>query len=186
MAKRVLIVDDDPGQRLLAASVCQLQGYVVHEAATAAEGLDLALEAAPDAILLDWELPDRAGPDLCREMRSEGVTCPILMLTGRAGKADVVLGLEVGADDYIVKPVDNKELAARLAAQMRRAVLVHEPGIRELSTFLEILQSTAIFSINRLFCTWYGISVTTIWNRPWLSVSFSQRARRRKLPRPVA
>ena len=145
MAKRVLIVDDDPGQRLLAASVCQLQGYVVHEAATAAEGLDLALEAAPDAILLDWELPDRAGPDLCREMRSKGVTCPILMLTGRAGKADVVLGLEVGADDYIVKPVDNKELAARLAAQMRRAVLVHEPGIRELSTFLEILQSTAIF-----------------------------------------
>jgi DNA-binding response OmpR family regulator/MinD-like ATPase involved in chromosome partitioning or flagellar assembly len=145
VAKRVLIVDDDPGQRLLATSVCQLQGYVVHEAATGAEGLESALHDEPDAILLDWELPDIAGPDLCREMRSRGVTCPILMLTGRAAKADVVMGLEVGADDYLVKPVDNKELAARLGAQMRRAGIVHEPPTRELAAFLDLLQSAAIF-----------------------------------------
>jgi len=145
MAKRVLIVDDDPGQRLLATSICQLEGYVVHEAATGAEGLERALEEAPDAILLDWELPDTAGPDLCREMRSMGVTCPILMLTARSAKADVVIGLEVGADDYIVKPVDNKELAARLAAQIRRSGIVHQPATRDLAAFLEVLQSTAIF-----------------------------------------
>ena len=145
MAKRVLIVDDDPGQRLLATSVCQLQGYVVHEAATGAEGLDSALHDEPDAILLDWELPDIAGPDLCRQLRSRGVTCPILMLTGRAAKTDVVMGLEVGADDYLVKPVDNKELAARLGAQMRRAGLVREPPTRELAAFLDLLQSAAIF-----------------------------------------
>ncbi|HEX6348861.1 MAG TPA: response regulator [Candidatus Dormibacteraeota bacterium] len=145
MAKRVLIVDDDPGQRLLVASVCQRAGYIAHEAATATEGLDQALAEMPDAILLDWELPDRDGPDLCREMRSMGVTCPILMLTGRAAKADVVMGLEVGADDYIVKPVDNKELAARLAAQIRRAGIVNERPTRELTAFLDLLQSTAIF-----------------------------------------
>jgi DNA-binding response OmpR family regulator/MinD-like ATPase involved in chromosome partitioning or flagellar assembly len=145
MAKRVLIVDDDPGQRLLATSVCQLQGYVVHEAADGAEGLAIALAEDPDAILLDWELPDIAGPELCRDMRARGITCPILMITGRAAKADVVLGLEVGADDYLVKPVDNKELAARLAAQMRRAGIVHQPPTKELAAFLEILQSAAIF-----------------------------------------
>jgi two-component system response regulator RegX3 len=72
-------------------------------------------------VLLDWVLPDMSGIDVCRELRRRGAVCPILMLTGRTSKVDVVVGLQVGADDYITKPVDLHELAARLGAHLRRA-----------------------------------------------------------------
>jgi DNA-binding response OmpR family regulator len=119
--KSVLLIEDDPGIRTLVAEVCRREGYDVLEAARGREGIEESMQRQPDLVLLDWVLPDISGIEVCREIRRQGVTCPVIMLTGRASKIDVVVGLEVGADDYITKPFDARELAARLGAQLRRS-----------------------------------------------------------------
>lgn len=119
-------MDDDPGVRAVVGEVCRREGYEVIEAATGGQGLEAASAHEPDLILLDWVLPDLSGIDVCRELRRKGAGCPILMLTGRTSKVDVVVGLEVGADDYITKPFDARELTARLTAHLRRVQMV--PG----------------------------------------------------------
>lgn len=119
--KRVLLVEDDPAIRAVVREVCRHQGCEVSEAATGREGMQAVAGQAPDLVLLDWVLPDISGLDVCREIRRQGVMCPVVMLTARASKVDVVVGLEVGADDYITKPFDSRELGARLAAHLRRS-----------------------------------------------------------------
>jgi two-component system response regulator RegX3 len=120
-AQRVLVVEDDETMRTMVGDVCRRERYDLVEAASGEQGLQLATADEPDLVLLDWVLPDMSGIDVCRELRRRGAVCPILMLTGRTSKVDVVVGLQVGADDYITKPVDLHELAARLAAHLRRA-----------------------------------------------------------------
>jgi DNA-binding response OmpR family regulator len=120
-SQRVLVVEDDDTMRTLVGDVCRRERYDLLEAATGEQGLQLATGDEPDLVLLDWVLPDMSGIDVCRELRRRGAICPILMLTGRTSKVDVVVGLQVGADDYITKPVDIHELAARLSAHLRRA-----------------------------------------------------------------
>src|SRR5437660_1478097 len=90
------------------------------EVATGRSALESVRGQEPDLVLLDWVLPDLSGIEVCRELRRRGADCPIVMLTGRTSKVDVVVGLEVGADDYITKPFDARELTARLAANLRR------------------------------------------------------------------
>ena len=114
------MVEDDPAVRSIVGEVCRREGYDVVEAATGGQGLQFAISGEPDVVLLDWVLPDVSGIEVCRELRRRGAVCPILMLTGRSAKIDVVVGLEVGADDYITKPFDVRELTARLAAHLRR------------------------------------------------------------------
>jgi DNA-binding response OmpR family regulator len=116
-----LVVEDDPSVRILVGEVCRLEGYDVVEAGTGAQGLQIASGGEPDIVLLDWVLPDVSGIEVCRELRRRGAVCPIVMLTGRSATVDVVVGLEVGADDYITKPFDARELTARLRAHLRRA-----------------------------------------------------------------
>ena len=120
-AQRVLVVEDDETMRTMVGDVCRRERYDIVEAASGEQGLQLATADEPDLVLLDWVLPDMSGIDVCRELRRRGAVCPILMLTGRTSKVDVVVGLQVGADDYITKPVDLHELAARLGAHLRRA-----------------------------------------------------------------
>jgi DNA-binding response OmpR family regulator len=120
-AQRVLVVEDDETMRTMVGDVCRRERYDIVEAASGEQGLQLATADEPDLVLLDWVLPDMSGIDVCRELRRRGAICPILMLTGRTAKVDVVVGLQVGADDYITKPVDLHELAARLGAHLRRA-----------------------------------------------------------------
>jgi two-component system response regulator RegX3 len=115
-SQRVLVVEDDETMRTLVGDVCRREHYDLLEAATGEQGLQLATGDEPDLVL-----PDMSGIDVCRELRRRGAICPILMLTGRTSKVDVVVGLQVGADDYIIKPVDVHELAARLGAHLRRA-----------------------------------------------------------------
>ena len=118
--------------RSIVGEVCRREGYDVVEAATGGQGLQFATAGEPDVVLLDWVLPDVSGIEVCRELRRRGAECPILMLTGRSAKIDVVVGLEVGADDYITKPFDVRELTARLAAHLRRvhrAPRTSRPGI---------------------------------------------------------
>ena len=96
------------------------EGYETLEAYDGETGLQLALEQDPDLILLDLMLPKRSGFDVCKAFREQNRSTPVLMLTAREEEADKVLGLELGADDYITKPFSMRELLARVKANIRR------------------------------------------------------------------
>ncbi len=117
---RVLVIEDDDSVRDAIRRALVLTGYEVLPAATGEQGLMQAQSAVPDAIVLDLGLPDIDGLQICRTLRRSGNRTPILMLTARAAVEDRVDGLEAGADDYLVKPYDVRELEARLKAIMRR------------------------------------------------------------------
>ena len=120
MGKKVLIVEDEQNIVDILSFNLYREGYDTLEAYDGATGLQLALEHNPDLILLDLMLPEMNGFDVCREIRKTGSTIPILMLTAREEEADKVLGLELGADDYITKPFSVRELMARVKANIRR------------------------------------------------------------------
>lgn len=118
---QLLVVEDDPA---VAASLLEgigQEGYRVHHEATAAGAIAYATTTHPHLVVLDVRLPDGSGFDVCRELRQAGLRAPILMLTVQADEIDQVLGLEVGADDYVAKPYRLRELLARIRALLRRA-----------------------------------------------------------------
>jgi two-component system response regulator MprA len=119
---RVLVIEDDDSVRSALRRALLLDGYEVVPAPTGQEGLLKAETTVPDAIILDLGLPDIDGMEVCRRLRSVGNRTPILMLTARDAIEDRVDGLEAGADDYLVKPYDVRELQARLHAITRRHV----------------------------------------------------------------
>ena len=122
MTASILVVEDEPAiQELIAVNLAR-HGHQVRRAATADEAYRAVTDALPDVILLDWMLPDAAGPSITRKLRAEARTrdVPIIMLTARAGEDDKVAGLESGADDYITKPFSPRELEARIQAVLRR------------------------------------------------------------------
>src|SRR5579862_1591004 len=119
---RVLVIEDDDAVRSAVRRALLLGGYEVLLAADGQDGLLQAQTSVPDAIILDLGLPDVDGMEVCRRLRSAGDRTPILMLTARDAVEDRVDGLEAGADDYLVKPYDVRELQARLRAIMRRHV----------------------------------------------------------------
>jgi len=127
----VLVVEDDAPIRTLIAEVCKLSGHEVLEAANGASAIELASSGQPDIVLVDWVLPDISGTEVILELRRQGLTGPVVMLTARSAKMDEVVGLEVGADDYIKKPFDSRILAARINAHLRRAALGESGGGRE-------------------------------------------------------
>src|SRR6187455_2919670 len=100
---------------------CEYEGYEVAVARNGKEGLEKASTEKPDTILLDVMLPLMSGIDVCRTLRTRGIETPILMLTARSQEIDKVIGLEVGADDYVTKPFSIMELLARIRAHLRRA-----------------------------------------------------------------
>ena len=118
--------------RTVVAEVCRhVLGHEVVEAGTGTEAIELGRTAQPDLVLVDWVLPDISGTEVIRELRRHGVVSPMVMLTGRTTKMDEVVGLEVGADDYITKPFDSRILAARINAQLRRTALAETSGGRD-------------------------------------------------------
>jgi two-component system response regulator MprA len=121
-AMRVLVVDDDDSVRAAVRRALLLAGYEVIGAEDGATALRKVPLDGPDAIVLDLGLPDVDGMEVCRRLRRDGNRTPILMLTARDAVEDRVDGLEAGADDYLVKPYDVRELRARLAAILRRHV----------------------------------------------------------------
>lgn len=118
---KILIVEDEPDMIIGLRDNFELEGYEVDVARDGEEGLNKALEGKPDLVLLDLMLPKMSGLDVCRQLRRNGFTAPVLMLTARGQEIDKVLGLEVGADDYITKPFSLNELLARVRAHLRRA-----------------------------------------------------------------
>ena len=123
---KVLIVDDDSNISELIALYLQKEGYQTKQVYTGKEALKVFSEYTPDIVLLDIMLPEMDGYDVCKEIRRMGKT-PIIMLTAKGEVFDKVLGLELGADDYVVKPFDPKELVARVKAVLRRYVQQSEP-----------------------------------------------------------
>jgi DNA-binding response OmpR family regulator len=118
--KTILIIDDDDDLReSLREQLEQQSEFATLGAATAAEGLKAAIEGRPDLVLLDLDLPDRNGREVCQELRNSGVTAPVIMLTAADGEAETVMGLEAGASDYITKPFWFTVLLARVRAQLR-------------------------------------------------------------------
>ncbi len=119
--KRILVVEDDPGIALGLEDDLTLEGYNVEVVGDGAAGSTRAREGAFDLIVLDVMLPKKDGFEVCRELRRSGLTTPIIMLTAKAHDAEKVMGLELGADDYITKPFSPAELRARVKAVLRRA-----------------------------------------------------------------
>jgi len=120
-AKKILIVDDEPMIRKAIHLALEKEGYEVVEAETGAEALRRIELSKPDLILLDIMLPDVSGFDVCRDIRKAGLRVPIIILSAKTEEIDVVVGLEIGADDYITKPFRTRELLARIAAHLRKA-----------------------------------------------------------------
>jgi two-component system response regulator RegX3 len=118
--RTILMVEDEESITVPLSEALEREGFDTQVAGTAAEALELARRAGPDLVLLDVMLPDGSGYDVCRELRRDSAV-PIIMLTARGEETDRVVGLELGADDYIVKPFSAREVAARIRAVLRRA-----------------------------------------------------------------
>jgi DNA-binding response OmpR family regulator len=121
MKKRVLIVEDDPHIRLGLCDALSGEGYEVLECGDGAQAMPMLRQNKPDLVLLDLMLPRKSGYDLCREIRAEKNRVPILILSAKGQEIDKVVGLELGADDYVTKPFSVRELLARLRALLRRS-----------------------------------------------------------------
>jgi two-component system alkaline phosphatase synthesis response regulator PhoP len=119
----ILLVEDEEGLRMTLGDRLRSEGYVVDFAVDGQEAMDKAIQLPFDLIILDVMLPIRSGFDVCREIRGEGLATPILLLTARDQTAEKVVGLKLGADDYVTKPFDMLELMARIEALLRRSAV---------------------------------------------------------------
>jgi len=121
-AERLVVVEDDPDLREVLKESLSREGYEVFDAEDGVAGLALVQEVDPDLVCLDVMMPGKDGIEVCRELRADARfrKVPILMLTAKGDESDVVLGLGIGADDYLVKPARPKELVARVRALLRR------------------------------------------------------------------
>lgn len=131
MSRKILIVEDDPGIQLSLTDEFESEGYIVSAAGDGEEGIKMVREQKPDLIILDVMLPILNGYEVCKQLRREGDNIPIIMLTVKDKEIDKVLGLELGADDYVTKPFSLRELSARVKTILRRA----EGPATELSSY---------------------------------------------------
>ena len=121
MAENLLIIDDDAHMRESLSEVLELNGFSCHQAPTAKTGLDLAKKFNPDAVIMDIQLPDFSGFQICQELRLRSKSVVLIMMTGRFLSAEERRqGFELGADDYLTKPFDPSELTARLRQLLSR------------------------------------------------------------------
>jgi len=128
MSHRILLVEDEPGLRVTLSDRLRKEGYSVETAADGNRGLQQAVTGTFDLIVLDIMLPGKNGFDVCRDLRQQGFSTPVLMLTARGETIDKVLGLKIGADDYLTKPFETPELLARIEALLRRSARAPSPA----------------------------------------------------------
>ncbi|MDR3231874.1 MAG: response regulator transcription factor [Synergistaceae bacterium] len=131
MNERILVAEDDPAILAGLVDLLGLEGYVVDEVSDGAAALGRFQSLCPDLVLLDVMMPKMNGYDVCRAIRREDSTTPVLMLTAKGEEIDRVIGLELGADDYIVKPFGMAELLARVRSALRRGALSKGAGSAE-------------------------------------------------------
>lgn len=131
MKEKILVAEDDPSIIIGLVDLLSSEGFEVFSARDGKEALRLYDKEKPDLLLLDIMMPEKSGYDVCRQIRKKDTVTPILILTAKGQEVDKVVGLELGADDYIVKPFGIKELIARIKAALRR---VHaRPNNRDMS-----------------------------------------------------
>jgi two-component system response regulator VicR len=138
-ARKVLIVDGDSATRNDVRSAVAQDGYQVVEADSGAEGLRQVDALHPSLVLLEVTLPDASGFDVCRELRKKDTAVPVIMMSSRSDEIDAVVALEIGADDYVVKPLRLRELAARIAAHLRRMRMESAEATRNRLEFRDLL-----------------------------------------------
>jgi two-component system, OmpR family, response regulator VicR len=138
-ARRVLVVDGDAATREDVRSAVAQDGYQVVEADTGAEGLRQVDALHPSLVLLEVTLPDASGFDICRELRKKDTAVPVIMMSSRSDEIDAVVALEIGADDYVVKPLRLRELAARIAAHLRRMRMESAEATRNRLEFRDLV-----------------------------------------------
>ena len=126
--RKILVIEDEPGIRLALKDELEFEGFDVELADDGPDGLAAIQRAHPDLILLDLMLPGRNGFQICQDVRAQGLAIPIIVITARNQEADKVRGLELGADDYVTKPLSLAELVARIRAVLRRAGKDREDG----------------------------------------------------------
>ncbi|KEJ88540.1 phosphate regulon transcriptional regulator PhoB [Sulfitobacter donghicola] len=145
---QVLLVEDEPAQREVLAYNLEAEGYSVQRAENGEEAMMLIDEAAPDIIILDWMMPLLSGIEVCRRVKSRPETreIPVIMLSARSEEVDSVRGLDTGADDYVVKPYNLRELMARVRNQLRRA---RPSSSGEVLTFDDILLNSETHRVSR-------------------------------------
>jgi len=129
--KKILIIEDDANIVLGLEDALRDEGYETYTGRTGPRGLQLAKEHRPDLLILDLMLPGMSGLEICKRLRDDSIKIPVIMLTSRAEENDKVLGLELGADDYITKPFSLRELLARVRAHLRREENVTLSGREE-------------------------------------------------------
>jgi len=146
MNGNILLVEDEQGLRMTLGDRLTAEGYAVDYAADGDEGFKKATQLPFDLILLDVMLPRRSGFDLCRDIRQAGLITPVLMLTARGQTVDKVLGLKIGADDYVTKPFEMMELMARVEALLRRAPAkpVSQQSVYEIGALTVDLRGTTV------------------------------------------
>jgi DNA-binding response OmpR family regulator len=128
MKARILIAEDDPNIRLGLIATLESEGYAVTPAADGAQALRLFAQEKCDLVILDVMMPQRSGYDVCRELRAQGSRTPVILLTAKGEEIDKVVGLKLGADDYVVKPFGVHELLARVEAVLRRSRVAATPA----------------------------------------------------------
>ncbi|MGA7315524.1 MAG: response regulator transcription factor [Silvibacterium sp.] len=121
---KILVVEDEPNMVAGLRDNFEFEGYEVITARDGVEGLQRALEESPDLVVLDVMMPRLSGLEVCRQLRAKRASIPIIMLTARGQEVDKVVGLELGADDYVTKPFSIRELLARVKAILRRTAVV--------------------------------------------------------------
>jgi len=130
--KKILIIEDDPATVAGLSDTLTDEHFEVSTVMSGNMGYEKAKEGGYDLIILDLMLPDKSGVDICKDLRNEGINTPILMLTGKKEEIDKIIGLEMGADDYVTKPFSIRELVARVKALLRRPTDIH-PDLEEYS-----------------------------------------------------
>lgn len=138
-SRTVLIVDPDASTRREIRAACEQEGYQVLEADRAVEAMRQFEHSHPNVILLEVTLPDGAGFDVCRELRKMAPALPIIMMSSRADEIDVVVALEIGADDYVSKPLRLRELVARITAHLRRTRFESAEAMRSRLEFRDLV-----------------------------------------------
>jgi len=146
--KKIVIVEDESAMARGITDALKHNGYETFVANNGESGIEIIEEKSPDLILLDVMLPGMDGFDVCKTLRDSGLTTPIIMLTARSEEVDKVLGLEFGADDYVTKPFSNRELIARIKAQLRRQSIYLKENLSEY-TFGDIYVNFAAYVLKR-------------------------------------
>jgi len=143
--KKILLVEDERGLLLTLSDRLRSEGYQVETATDGLSGFEQAVTGQYDLMILDIVLPQKSGLDICRDLRQKGFATPILMLTARGQVVDKVLGLKIGADDYLTKPFDMMELLARTEALLRRPLPPVAAGVYQFGNLRVEFRSTTVF-----------------------------------------